>query len=43
MYNDVNTETVFRPIEVEEPVVQRDRFSRDSGSIRGKGFELKIT
>lgn len=42
MYNDVNTETVFRPIEVEEPVVQRDRFSRDSGSIRGKGFELKL-
>ena len=43
MYDDVNTETVFRPIEVEEePVVQRDRFNTSSGSLRGKGLEFTL-
>jgi hypothetical protein len=43
MYTDSSVEEVYRPYELDpEPVVQRDRFSRDSGSIRGKGFELKL-
>ena len=42
IYDNVNTETVFRPIEVEEPVVVRDRFNTSSGSLRGKGLELQL-
>lgn len=42
IYDDVNTETVFTPIEVEEPVVVRDRFSRDSAETRGKGLEFTL-
>ena len=44
IYDDVNTETVFRPIEVEEeePVVQPDRFNTSSGSLRGKGLDLPL-
>ncbi len=42
IYDDVNTETVFTPIEVEEPVVVRDRFSRSSGSLKGKGLEFTL-
>ena len=52
--NISNTVTEYKPIEPEieeeititeeeeEPVIQRDRFSRDSGSIRGKGVEFTL-
>jgi|TARA_A100001011_G_scaffold368699_1_gene423269 hypothetical protein len=39
---EVETEEEITTTEVEEPVVQRDRFSRDSGSIRGKGLEFTL-
>ena len=42
MYDDVSSNTVFRPIEVEEPVVVRDRFNTSSGSLRGKGVEFTL-
>ena len=52
--NISNTVTEYKPIEPEieekititeeeeEPVIKRDRFSRDSGSIRGKGIEFTL-
>ena len=39
---EVETEEEITTTEVEEPVVVRDRFSRSSGSLKGKGLELKL-